>query len=91
MYVFFAHIFEVSDNISSMFCTKNLFSSSFFFQKNIERRLEQTKYFHQRFDNSRLKTGKKILVLHSTCYIRKKNYKKYIFLTDFYKITILYI
>lgn len=68
MYVFFAHIFEVSDNISSMFCNKNLFSSSFFFQKNIERRLEQTKYFYQRFDNSRLKTGKKFLfcTLHVT-------------------------
>lgn len=72
MYVFFAHIFEVSDNISSMFCTKNLFSSSFFFQKNIERRLEQTKYFHQRFDNSRLKTG---INSCSALYIRKKTTK----------------
>lgn len=33
MYVFFAHIFEVSDNISSMFCTKNLFSGRFLKKK----------------------------------------------------------
>lgn len=68
MYVFFAHIFEVSANISGMFCTKNLFSSNFFFKKTLSAGLNKQNIFIKDSIIQDLKQEKKFLfcTLHVT-------------------------